>query len=100
VQINNVTVLDNSDIYAETGARYKATIREFTATANSSGKIVIEFIAVNEMIMRQSRGLRLYAERLPYHCLIFITREYFVPAVYEQVTRLTRNRTYRLLTKK
>ena len=48
VQINNVTVLDNFDIYAETGARYKATIRQFTATANSSGQIIIRFITVND----------------------------------------------------
>ena len=37
VAINGTTVLSNYDIYAATGARYKAVVKEFTATANTSG---------------------------------------------------------------
>ena len=48
VVINGSTVLSNFDIYAETGARYKATVREFTATANGSGQIVINFTTVTD----------------------------------------------------
>jgi hypothetical protein len=46
VLINGTTVLSNFDVYAATGARYKALVREFTATANSSGQIVINFNTV------------------------------------------------------
>ena len=48
VAINGSTVLNNFDIYATTGARYKAVIREFTATANGSGQIVITFTTVTD----------------------------------------------------
>jgi hypothetical protein len=48
VDINGDRVLSNFDIYAETGARYKATIREFLITADSSGEIEIEFITVTD----------------------------------------------------
>ncbi|MBN1575890.1 MAG: immunoglobulin domain-containing protein [Chitinispirillaceae bacterium] len=46
VVINGTTVLWNYDIYAEAGGQYKAVVREFTATANSLGKIVINFNTV------------------------------------------------------
>jgi hypothetical protein len=48
VAINGTTVLSNYDIYAATGARYKAVVREFTATANTSGQIVINFTTVTD----------------------------------------------------
>jgi hypothetical protein len=48
VLINGTTVLSNFDIYAATGARYKAVVREFTATANASGQIVIKFNTVTD----------------------------------------------------
>ena len=48
VAINGSTVLSNFDIYAVTGARYKATVREFTAAANGSGQIVITFTTVTD----------------------------------------------------
>ena len=48
VAINGTTVLSNFDIYAATGARYKAIVREFAATANSSGQIVIKFTNVTD----------------------------------------------------
>ncbi len=48
VAINGTTVLSNFDIYAVAGARYKAVVREFTATANSSGQISIVFTNVTD----------------------------------------------------
>jgi hypothetical protein len=46
VTINGTTVLSNYDIYSATGARYKAVVKEFTATANTSGQIVIKLTTV------------------------------------------------------
>ena len=43
VAINGTTVLTNFDIYATAGANYTAVVEQFTATANSSGDIVIAF---------------------------------------------------------
>jgi mannose/cellobiose epimerase-like protein (N-acyl-D-glucosamine 2-epimerase family) len=48
VSINGTTVLSNFDIYAVTGARYKALVREFTTAANSSGNIVITLTTVTD----------------------------------------------------
>jgi len=48
VVINGSTVLSNFDIYATTGARYKAVLREFNTTASSSGQIVINFQTVTD----------------------------------------------------
>jgi hypothetical protein len=48
VAINTTTVLSNFDIYAAAGAQYKAVVREFTATANSSGQIVIRLTNVTD----------------------------------------------------
>ncbi|HEX2656969.1 MAG TPA: malectin domain-containing carbohydrate-binding protein, partial [Polyangia bacterium] len=48
VQINGTTVLSNFDIFAATGAAYKATNRQFTATANASGQIVIKTVTVTD----------------------------------------------------
>ncbi len=42
VAINGTTVLSNLDIYATVGAN-AALVKTFTATANSSGDIVIAF---------------------------------------------------------
>ena len=43
VAINGTAVLTNFDIYATAGAQYTAVVENFTATANSSGDIVIAF---------------------------------------------------------
>ena len=45
VAINGTSVLSNYDIYAATGAEYKAIVQSFSATANASGQIVIAFTA-------------------------------------------------------
>ncbi len=41
VAINGTTVLTNFDIYATAGAKYTAVVEQYTATANSSGDIVV-----------------------------------------------------------
>jgi hypothetical protein len=41
VAINGTNVLTNFDIVAAAGGQYKANVQQFTATANSSGQIVI-----------------------------------------------------------
>jgi hypothetical protein len=43
VAINGTSVLTNFDIYATAKANYTAVVETFTATANSSGQIVIAF---------------------------------------------------------
>ena len=43
VSINGTAVLTNFDIYAATGAEYKAILKTYTATANAAGQIVIAF---------------------------------------------------------
>jgi hypothetical protein len=43
VAINGTAVLTNFDIYKTAGAEYTAVVETFTATANSSGQIVIAF---------------------------------------------------------
>ncbi len=45
VVINGTTVLSNYDIFADAGAEFKATEKEFTATADSGGKITVAFTA-------------------------------------------------------
>lgn len=44
VNINGTRVLTNFDILATAGARNKAVMRSFDATANTNGEIVIEFL--------------------------------------------------------
>jgi beta-glucanase (GH16 family) len=46
VAINGTQVLSNFDILAAAGGKNKATIREFTTTANASGQIVIQYTTV------------------------------------------------------
>ena len=43
VAINGTTVLTNFDIYATAGAKDTAVVEQYTATANSSGDIVVAF---------------------------------------------------------
>ena len=44
VNINGTRVLTNYDIFANAGGRYKGIRRSFSATANASGEIVIDFL--------------------------------------------------------
>jgi hypothetical protein len=43
VAINGAQVLSAFDVFATAGGKYKAVVREFSTTANSSGQIVIAF---------------------------------------------------------
>jgi hypothetical protein len=53
VAINGTSVLTNFDIYATAKANYTAVVETFTATANSSGQIVIALTngAVNQPML-------------------------------------------------
>jgi hypothetical protein len=44
--VNGTTVLSNFDVFATTGAEFKATTRDFTATATSSGQIVVNLSTI------------------------------------------------------
>jgi hypothetical protein len=46
--INGQQVLTNFDILATAGAEYKAVVEQFTATADSTGKITIQFVTVKD----------------------------------------------------
>ncbi len=46
VSINGARVLSSFDIFASAGAMHKAVIRQFTATADAAGRIVIAFTGV------------------------------------------------------
>jgi hypothetical protein len=48
VNINGTAVLSNFDIIAAAGGPDKAIVEQFTATANSSGQIVIQFVTVKD----------------------------------------------------
>jgi len=48
VSINGTTALSNFDIFSAAQANYKAVVREFTATANSSGQIIVQLTAVTD----------------------------------------------------
>ena len=48
VFINGAKVLSNFDIIAVTGAKNEATVQQFTAAANGSGQITIQFATVTD----------------------------------------------------
>jgi len=48
VSINGTQVLANFDVFAAAGAQNQAVVRQFTATANSSGQFVITFTTVKD----------------------------------------------------
>jgi hypothetical protein len=49
VSINGTAVLTNFDTYVAAGnAKNKAVVREFTATSNASGQIVVQFTNVTD----------------------------------------------------
>ncbi|MDQ2902264.1 MAG: malectin [Chloroflexota bacterium] len=48
VSINGQQVLTNFDIVASAGAANKATVQQFTATADSTGKITLQFTTVKD----------------------------------------------------
>jgi hypothetical protein len=48
VLINGTQVLTNFDIFATAGGEFKAVAESFTATANSSGAVTIQFVTVKD----------------------------------------------------
>ncbi len=48
VSINSTRVLTNFDIFATTGAKYKAVVKQFSATASVSGTMTIQFTSVKD----------------------------------------------------
>ena len=48
VSSNGQQVLTNFDIIAAAGAKYKATVQQFTVVADSTGKITLQFTAVKD----------------------------------------------------
>ena len=51
MSINGTQVLTNFDIFATAGGEFKANVQQFTATANSSGQIVIVFTTVIDNVL-------------------------------------------------
>jgi chitodextrinase len=67
VKINNSLVLTNFDIFAETGKKNKAIIKEFDVTPGADGKITIEFITI--VNAAKSGGIEIIGPRNP-NCVI------------------------------
>jgi beta-galactosidase len=59
VFINGTQVLSNFDIFAATGAMDKATVREFMATANGSGQIIIQYSDIAGKDNAKSSGIEI-----------------------------------------
>ncbi len=59
VSINGTPVLANFDIFAVTGGMNKATVREFMATANGSGQIIIQYINIPGKDNAKSSGIEI-----------------------------------------
>lgn len=59
VFINGAQVLTNFDIFAATGAMNKATVREFTATGNGSGQIIIQYTDIPGKDNAKSSGIEI-----------------------------------------
>jgi hypothetical protein len=57
VFINGAQVLANFDIFAATGVMDKATVREFTTTANGSGQIIIQYSDIAGKDNAKSSGI-------------------------------------------
>ena len=59
VFINGTQVLANYDIFADTGGENKATAKEFTATANGSGQIAIQYVNIAGKDNAKSSGIEI-----------------------------------------
>jgi Malectin domain/Fibronectin type III domain len=59
VFINGVQVLTNYDIFADAGGIDIATVKEFTATANGSGQIVIQYVNIAGKDNAKSSGIEI-----------------------------------------
>jgi fibronectin type 3 domain-containing protein len=63
IKINGAQVVSNFDIFAAAGGRFKGIIREFTAAANGSGQIVVQFVTVIDNA--QCNGIEIRVPRPP-----------------------------------
>ncbi len=61
MSINGTPVLTNFDIYVAAGAENKAVNETFSATANSSGQIVINFAGIDSNTTAVMSGIDLYS---------------------------------------
>jgi PKD repeat protein len=61
VKINGTQVLTNFNIMVEAGAKYKAIVKQFTAAANGSGQIVIEYITGSADLPKSS-GIQIISQ--------------------------------------
>jgi hypothetical protein len=59
VFINGTQVLTNFDIFAATGAKNKATVRELMATANGGGQIIIQYSDIAGKDNAKSSGIEI-----------------------------------------
>ncbi len=59
VAINGTQVLTSFDIFAVTGGMNKGTVREFVATANGSGQIIIQYINIPGKDNAKSSGIEI-----------------------------------------
>ncbi len=63
VTINGTQVLTNFDIFATAGGANKAVVEQFSATANSSGTVTIQFVTVTDNA--QVNGIEVLATSSP-----------------------------------
>jgi hypothetical protein len=59
VFINGTQVLANYDVFADTGGKNRAAVKEFTATANSSGQIAIQYVNIAGKDNAKSSGIEI-----------------------------------------
>src|SRR5262249_14946059 len=59
VFINGAQVLTNYDVFAATGGKNKAAVKEFTATANGSGQIVVQYVNIAGKDNAKSSGIEI-----------------------------------------
>ena len=65
VTINGAQVLTNFDVWAAAGAKNKAVIREFSATANAGGQVVVGFATTKDNACCSGIELRIPAPAIP-----------------------------------
>ena len=59
VFLNGIEVLANYDIFADAGTSNRATVKEFTATANGSGQITVQYVNIAGKDNAKSSGIEI-----------------------------------------
>jgi hypothetical protein len=59
VFLNGAQVLTNYDVFADVGKSNKAIVKEFTATANGSGQIVVQYVNIPGKDNAKSSGIEI-----------------------------------------